>query len=167
MKKIYAFTACLFLLGTAQANAADDSWWRDADNYYKGWVNSPDSDFQAMIKPSTSQSNNPAVAFQLVTSHKSFCADKDESYIGPLTMTVNDRKVAFDMTCYKNEWLNIYPTTDKSNDYVLKEFNYYRNKRVTFVLPHKNSPDWIFNFSTKGFGSLYSSIDEYVKDTVQ
>ncbi|NGZ19069.1 hypothetical protein G6Z94_17365 [Vibrio aestuarianus] len=167
MKKIYVFTTCLLLLGTTKATAADDSWWRDADNYYKGWVNSPDSDFQAMIRPSDIKSDFPSVEFQMILSHKTFCADKDSSYSGPLTITVNDRKVAFDMTCYKNEWLNIYPSTDKSNDYVLKEFNHYRNKRVTFVLPHKDSPDWVFNFSTKGFGSLYSSIDEYVKDTVQ
>ncbi len=167
MKKIYVFTTCLLLLGTTQATAADDSWWRDADYYYKGWVNSPDSDFQAIIKPSDLKIDSPSVEFQMVLSHKIFCADKDSSYRGPLTMTVNDRKVAFDMTCYKNEWLNIYPATDKSNDYVLKEFNHYRNKQVTFVLPHKDSPDWVFNFSTKGFGSLYSSLDKYVKNTVQ
>ncbi|MCE7621967.1 hypothetical protein [Vibrio fluvialis] len=167
MKKIYAITTCLLLLGTTQAAAADDSWWRDADNYYKGWVNSPDSDFQAMIRPSGLKSDSPSVEFRMVMSHKTFCADKDSSYQSPLTMTVNDRKVSFDMTCYKNEWLNIYPTTGKSNRYVLEEFNHYRNKRVTFVLPHKDSPDWVFNFSTKGFGSLYSSINEYVKDTVQ
>ncbi|TXY00087.1 hypothetical protein [Vibrio mimicus] len=167
MKNIYAFITCLLLLGTTQATAADDSWWRDADNYYKGWVNSSDSNFQAMIRPSDLQRDSSSVVFQMVLSHKIFCADKDSSYRGSLTMTVNDRKVAFDMTCYQNEWLNIYPTTDKSNDYVLKEFNHHRNKRVTFVLPHNDSPDWVFNFSTKGFGSLYSSIDEYAKDTVQ
>ncbi len=167
MKKINVLIVCSLLLGATQATAADGAWWRDVDNYYKGWVDSSDSDFQAMIRPSGFKSDSSSVQFQMVLSHKTFCGDKDSSYHGPLTMTVNDRKVAFDMTCYKNEWLNIYPTTEKSNDYVLKEFNHYRNKRVTFVLPHRDAPDWVFNFSTKGFGSLYSSIDEYVKDTVQ
>ncbi|MEZ9716219.1 hypothetical protein AB4234_03900 [Vibrio cyclitrophicus] len=167
MNKILTLATAVCSLTSINSFADDNSWWRDADDYYKGWADSSDSSFQAVVSSSGQQTESPFVGLRLVTSHKEYCSDKSESFSGDLTMAVNDRKVTFKMSCYKNEWLNIRPVTEKANDYLLEQFNYYRNKNVRFVMTKSKGPDWVFNFPTKGFGKLYSSIKESVKDPIE
>ena len=167
IKQLLFAAATICSLTSASVLADDNSWWRDGDDYYKGLVDSSDGGFQAVIRPRSLKNEAPYVGFQLVTSHKTYCSDKGDSFHGNLTLAVNDRKVAFNTTCYNNEWLNVFPASVKSNMYIMKEFNYQRNKFVTFVMPINDSPDWVFNFPTKGFGKIYSSIDESIKEPIQ
>ncbi|MGR5285563.1 hypothetical protein ACP3V5_09615 [Vibrio maritimus] len=167
MKTLLTLATAVCSLASVEAFANDNSWWRDADDYYKGWVDSTDSAFQAVVRPVGELTGSPVVGLLLVASHKEYCSGKSESFSGDLTMAVNDRKVTFKTSCYKNEWLNIQPATDKANDYLLQQFNYYRNKNVKFVMTQSNGPDWVFNLPTKGFGKLYSSIKESVKEPIE
>ena len=150
-----------------QAFAEDNSWWRDADDYSKIWAQSSDSGYQALVSPLDNKDKNQAITFTLILSHKSFCGDKDDSFSGEQLMIVNDRKVSFQMSCFKNEFLNLHPSTEQGDKFVLEEFNSYRNKNITFVIPYKDSPDWIFNITTKDFRKYYSSLKTYIKETIK
>ncbi|WP_305815460.1 hypothetical protein [Photobacterium leiognathi] len=167
IKTLLTTATAICSLTSVNVFANDSSWWRDADDYYRGLADSTDSTFQAVVRPAGQQTDSPFVGLRLVTSHKEYCSDKDESFSDDLTMAVNDRKVTFKTSCYKNEWLNIRPASAKANNYLLEQFNYHRNKNVRFVMTKSNGPDWVFNFPTKGFGKLYSSIKESVKKPIE
>lgn len=167
IKQLLITAVAVCALNSTSVLADENSWWRDADDYYKGLADSSDSGFQAVIHPRNSKNEVQYVGFQLIIQHKTYCTDKGNSFHGNLTLAVNDRKVAFKTTCYDNEWLNVSPVSVKSNMYIIKEFNYQRNKFVTFVMPINDSPDWVFHLPTKGFGKIYSSINESIKEPIQ
>lgn len=167
MKNYLALISACLLFASTQSIASDQSWKRTEKNYYKGFVNSTDSRFQAIVSPKDQETDKPYVGIQLVISSIDFCSDKDQSFEGSMLMTVNDRKVSFITSCYKNKWLNIHPSTISGGEHIIKELNHHRNKMVTFVIPYKDAPDTIFNLPTDNFSPIYNSIDKYVKEAIQ
>ncbi|EGQ8442817.1 hypothetical protein GTW15_07445 [Vibrio cholerae] len=164
MKQRIMLTLITALLSTP--SFADNSWWRDANDHNKAWANSDGSNFQALITPEGLNSNTPYVSFVLVGSNKSFCSDKGKEYTGHMTMKVNDQRVAFSMTCYKSEFLNLVPKTHKGLDYIFEELNSYKNKQMTFVIAYENQPDWVFTLPTRNFGQHYTSLKKSLKATL-
>ncbi|MFA0631008.1 hypothetical protein AB4589_25180 [Vibrio sp. 10N.222.49.A3] len=165
MKKRTTLITLVTALLSTQA-FAESGWWRDANDHNKAWANSDGSNFQALIKSRALDSDSPYVSFSLVGSNKSFCSNKGDEYNGHTTMKVNDQRIDFSMTCYKNEFLNMVPKTHKGLDYIFKEFNSYRNKQMTFVVTYEDQPDWVFTFPTRNFGQYYSSLKKSLKDTL-
>ena len=46
MKTLLTTATAICSLTSVDVFANDSSWWRDADDYYKGWVDSTDSAFK-------------------------------------------------------------------------------------------------------------------------
>ncbi|EGR1074289.1 TPA: hypothetical protein PX784_002455 [Vibrio cholerae] len=166
MKK-YIFLAIVSIFPSTHAIANNDSgWWRDANDYYLIWADSEDSIFQASISRIGLTTKSPYVGFRLVGSHERFCQNKGDSFKGTVIINVNDQPINFETSCYKNKYLNMYPSKNMSNKFILDELNSYRNKELTFVISYNDAPDWVFTIPTKNFGSYYSSLTKSLKEVL-
>lgn len=168
MKKIAILSALTLTmsLGVSADQTKDEGWYRDDNNYQKYWVNSTNSDFQGrMKKVQYSKESNPFLEFRLVIEHE-YCKDKAEDFSKDSTIQVNNRNIIFRTTCFANKTLNLNPISEEGSEYVLKQFYQYSAKNVTFVIPYKNSPDWVFKFPTNNFRQYFKDASEHLKQTI-
>jgi hypothetical protein len=156
------------------ASAQKPQWVRDNDNYYSYYAFS-EGNYQINAQMRLSEARNQQnklikyVDFRLVWSNKDFCGDYEEheGVITESTYYVNDQAIQFNVTCFKGEYVNIYPADDeKGKKHLMKIFNKARGKNVRFVKRSKDGQDIVYGFPSLAFSQFYSELNKATKSSI-
>lgn len=107
--------------------------------------------------------------FRLVWENQKFCTKYEEnnSVLGIRKYYVNGQAIEFNITCFKNRYVNVTPTDkDTANKYIFKEF--YKNRgNVSFERQRiKSEKSVIYLIPSRGFRKFYNLAKKATKPTL-
>lgn len=152
----------------------ESQWIRDNDNYYSYYALSSDEyQINAQMRLIDRNKKNKElvklVDFRLVWSNKEFCEKykKIQGVITKSTYYVNNQAILFNITCFKDEYVNVTPeNTDKGKKHLFKIFDKARGKNVLFVKRLEDGKDIVYKLPSLGFSKFFSEANKATKSSI-
>ena len=174
-KALVATIGILALPISAQNTSAQKPQWiRDSDDYYSYYAFSDDKykiNAQMNLFENRDKNNklHKQVGFRLVWSNKQYCEDHKENkgVITKSTYYVNNQAIQFNITCFEDEYVNIFPSDpNEGKKHLLNIFKNARGKAVLFIKRQEGGKDVVYNLPSLGFKNFYNEAKKATKSSL-